>query len=103
MVHVGPMVERRPFPPDRAEQLTADNFGFGHEIRRALRNWLDDWTDNFADAPFEHPHTWKKGFDVDAWIEEGDRISRLIETSLPDFNVERNYRTYANSAVREEG
>lgn len=52
-------------------------------------------SDNFADAPFDNMYTWRSGFDVIAWIEEGDSISDLIEEALPDFQVDRRYRTYS--------
>lgn len=80
--------------------LGPDNFGFGDEIRAALRNWIDIWQDNFADFPFEHPHTWRHGFDVGAWIGEGDRISLMIEEALPGYRVERLYRSYSTDPVR---
>lgn len=92
-----------PFPyrdPTTVEQLGPDNFGFGDDIREALRNWLDAWHANFADSPYEHPHTWKYGFDIASWISEGARISRMIEESLPGYRVERGYQSYANSPVR---
>lgn len=82
--------------------LGPDNFGFDDEIRGALRNWLDAWRANFADSLYENPHTWKHGFDVEAWINEGDRISRMIERSLPEYRVEHGYRSYARSPVRAE-
>lgn len=92
-----------PFPfsdPGTVEQLGPDNFGFDNEIREALRAWVEAWRCNFADAPYEHRHTWRHGFDVDAWINEGDRISRMIEESLPGYKVERIYRSYAQNATR---
>lgn len=83
------------------EQLGPDNFGFGNEIRETLRAWIEAWRGNFADAPHENRHTWRHGFDVDAWINEGDKISRMIEESLPEYKVERNYRNYAHSTKRD--
>ena len=90
-----------PFQDHRTiEQLGPDNFSFGDEIRQAPEPWIKAWRDNFADAPHEHRHTWKHGFDVDAWINAGDEISRMIEQSLPGYKVERGYRNYAQYSAR---
>ncbi len=84
--------------PATIAQLGPDNFGFNNEIRAALQEWLDVWRDNFADSPYEH--TWKYSFDVCGWIDEGDRISRMIEKSLPAYKIEKGYRSYAQSPIR---
>lgn len=92
-----------PFPfrdPSTVEQLGPDNFGFGDDIREALREWIEAWQNNFADAPHAQRHTWRNDFDVDTWISDGDRIAQMIEDSLPGYQVERIYRNYARRAKR---
>ncbi|MCF8609405.1 hypothetical protein L5G28_04420 [Gordonia sp. HY285] len=70
------------------------NFGFSEELESALRTWLDQWQDNFAQSPQQEQHTWPRDFDVDAWMAEGDRLADMIETELPEFTVERGYLSH---------
>lgn len=92
----------RPSPPASTELLTPANFGFPDSVVVRLRTWLDAWTANFADAPSDDQHTWRRGFDVAGWLHEGDTLADLIAESLPDYTVERQYRTYAANAVRRD-
>lgn len=87
---------------ERSELLTPANFGFPDSVVVRLRTWLDAWTANFADAPSDDQHTWRRGFDVAGWLHEGDTLVDLIAESLPDYTVERQYRTYAANAVRRD-
>lgn len=89
-----------PSPPASTEPLTPANFGLPESVVIRLRTWIDAWTANFADAPSDSQHTWRRGFDVTGWMREGDAITDLIAEALPDYTVERQYRTYATYAVR---
>ena len=84
-----------PYPPERAQLLTPENFGLPPAVVTRLRSWLDAWTENFADAPADAEHTWRREFDVDGWIREGVVICDLIGEALPDSTVQRRFQTYA--------
>lgn len=64
---------------------------FSEELTSKLREWIDQWQANFT-----IDLRWKRDFDVDKWLFDGDAIVRLIERELPHYEIDPRYRTYRN-------
>ncbi len=63
-------------------------------LKKRLASWLGLWRENYANVPEEHSNAWKSNFDKYSGTEEGDAIAVEIEKELPDYTVERDYRSY---------
>lgn len=89
-----------PVAPKAGELLAPEHFQFSEHLTASLRNWIDQWRLNYADAPETSSPSWRYGFDRESWAKDGDEIARLIGEELPGFHVDRLYRSYLKDPVR---
>ena len=89
-----------PSPAHQGGHLAPEHFYLSKSLTKRLEAWLELWRENYADAPEEESHTWKRGFDQYWWVQEGDAISASLEEEVHGYVVDRRYRTYLASPTR---
>lgn len=83
-----------------AQMLTPQHFNLSPTLEKALREWLDQWKENYADASEEEANTWRQGFDKQAWSALGDAIIAAMQAELPGYEVTGTFHSYLDSPFR---
>lgn len=81
-----------------------EELGLSGELGRRLAVWSRQWQDNYLlreDRPDGRPR-WRAGFDLAAWVSEGEALLAALREELPDYEVVEKWRADTMGAVSTE-